>query len=329
MKKLFWLSIIVFITANSQADCFDQIEVTALKKCARVDVFVGTTANGTQDTLARDFADYLSSKSIPAIPVNKPGATGKIAMTELVNSKNKNCSVMVVATAHLISAPQMGQIPYTVPNDLVPLTLMINNPMFLVVNSKKLPAATIKNFQVAVAKNSYIYSTSGIGTMGHTLGMMIQEKMNAQTFVHSPMKGTAEASLIVQGGDADFTLLSPFDVKSLVGNDKVTVIASSSEKDEEIPGTDKKVPPLHKDISALVWFGFVAAKGIDKVASLEYSRALQCLREQPSFVTKYKDMDYTIESGNHLDFETRIKSDLHKWTPIITLIKKQNPDYRQ
>src|SRR3954462_12783623 len=118
-----------------------------------VHIFVGFSAGGTTDVIARLLANELGKAwGQPIVIENRAGATGNIAAELVAKAKPDGYTLLMGSVGPLaINATLFKSMPYDNLRDLSPISLVAHVPNMLVVNPRTLPVATFNEF-VSVVK---------------------------------------------------------------------------------------------------------------------------------------------------------------------------------
>src|SRR6267142_1505588 len=115
-----------------------------------VHIFVGFSAGGTTDVIARLIANDLSKAwGQPIVIENRAGATGNIAAELVAKAKPDGYTLLMGSVGPLaINASLFKSMPYDNLKDLAPVTLVAHVPNMLVVN----PRLGISSFEELIQK---------------------------------------------------------------------------------------------------------------------------------------------------------------------------------
>ena len=105
----------------------------------------GFAAGGNADAIVRILGDELAkSLGKPVIPEAKPGAGGNLATAEVVKATPDGHTIVLLTTAHVISAALYKTLLFDPINDLQFITTISDLPHFVVVNAES-PYKSIKD----------------------------------------------------------------------------------------------------------------------------------------------------------------------------------------
>ena len=116
-----------------------------------IKLVVGFVAGGVSDVMARILAPELQKAlGQPVLVENKPGAAGIIGADHVAKSAPDGYTLALMDVGNLAISPSLYKLPFQVPNDFAPITMVAYSPHLLVVPSK-LPVNNVAEL-VAYAK---------------------------------------------------------------------------------------------------------------------------------------------------------------------------------
>lgn len=224
-----------------------------------IELVVPYTAGGGTDVLARAFAE-AARKHLPQtlIVVNKPGASGIVGWTDVINSKADGYKIAVLS-GELTTMTHLGLTKITY-EDLVPIAQLNYDPAAITVRADA-PWNTIEEFLAEARKRNgdMQVGNGGNGGIWHLAAAALEDKAGVK-FNHVPFAGAAPSITSLLGGHIDATAASAAEVYPYVAAGKLKTLAVMS--DQRIKGFEK-VPTLkERRIDVLVgnWRGLAVAK---------------------------------------------------------------------
>jgi tripartite-type tricarboxylate transporter receptor subunit TctC len=173
--------------------------------CARVTVIVPYPAGGAADVAGRLVADRMEAQLKKSFVVeNRPGATGNIGTTAVVNAKPDGCTLLVNAAVIATFPSSFSKLPYDPLKDLVPVGGIGVTPTLLVA-AKSVPADDLKGLvQLSRERpDGLSFSTAGYGLLQHLAVEEMAQRAGAK-FMHVVYKGGAQASTDLVAARVDF-----------------------------------------------------------------------------------------------------------------------------
>ena len=166
---------------------------------------VGFPAGGTTDVMARVVSAPLQKSLGQAVIVdNKPGASGNLAVSEVVKAPADGYTLMVAPISVQTANPHLFKPALNPERDLQPVVSLGHAQLYLVAK-KDLPAKTAKDL-VHMAKASpgkLSYGSRGPGTQMHLVGELFKQQAGIDA-VHVPYRGAAPALQDILAGQIDY-----------------------------------------------------------------------------------------------------------------------------
>lgn len=229
-----------------------------------ITMIVGFAAGGAADTAARIISKKLGENIGANVVVdNRGGAGGNIAHQIAANGPSDGGTILFGSVGPLTIAPHMMKLPYDPFKDLAPISMGVNFPNILVVNS----GTGIKTFSeyIAYAKKNpkkLEYASTGPGSASHLAGELLDEMAGIDT-VHVPYKGGAPAmqDLLGERVAAYFSTYST--AQAYIENGKLNALAvTGPQRLKALP----KVPTIaesgYTGFNAINWYAFVASSKV-------------------------------------------------------------------
>ena len=224
-----------------------------------VELVVPASAGGGTDALARAFAEIVKKHLPQPLIVNdKPGASGVVGMSDVLNGKPDGYKVSVVI-AELVILPHLNLAKFTYA-DFQPVARLNADPAAITVRADA-PWNTIEEFLAAAkAKPEEMrVGNSGNGSIWHLAAAGLEDKAGVK-FNHVPYQGAAPGVVALLGGHIDAVAVSPGEVATHVQGGKLKMLAVMA--DQRIKAFDK-VPTLKErkiDLSIGTWRGLAVHK---------------------------------------------------------------------
>jgi len=248
-----------------------------------VELVVYVQPGGGTDTMARAFADAARKHfPQPLLVVNKPGAAGSIAFTEVANSKPDGYKVGVVSI-NLVILPALKLMKVDAGN-FTPIARLNFDPSAITVRADA-PWKTIEEFLADAKKRpgEIQVGNGGLGDIWHVASAALQDKTQTQ-FNDIPYQGAAPAIASLLGGHIDAVAVSPGEVSQHVAGGKLRVLAVMA--DQRLAGMFAQAPTLKErniDLSIGVWRGLAVPKGTPTQAVNALRAATRATAADPAF----------------------------------------------
>jgi tripartite-type tricarboxylate transporter receptor subunit TctC len=272
-----------------------------------VELIVPFQPGGGTDALARAFADAGRKHfAQPLIVVNKPGASGAIGWSDVINSKAEGYK-MAVMTVEISTLPHLGLAKFTY-EDFVPVARLNADPAAITVRADA-PWNTVEEFLAAARKapNPLSMGNSGNGSIWHLAAASLEDRTGI-AFNHIPFPGANPAVLALMGGHLDAVAVSPAEVSVYVQSGKLKTLAIMA--DQRVAGFEK-VPTLKErgiDLSIGTWRGLGVAKGTPP----EHVEALKTLAQKTMAEPAMKEAMGKLNLGYAWGDDVTLKATLRR-----------------
>jgi tripartite-type tricarboxylate transporter receptor subunit TctC len=140
----------------------------------------------------------------PVIVDNQPGAGGIVGLQALARSAPDGQTLGVVSNNVVIFPSVIKSVPFDMPGDFTPISVVGYTPIVLVVNAK-VPAKDAKEF-IALLKarnGDMTYASGGNGTILHLAAEMLFDETKTKAR-HIPYKGVGPMITDLIGGQVEF-----------------------------------------------------------------------------------------------------------------------------
>jgi len=224
-----------------------------------IELVVPASAGGGTDALARGFAEIVKKHLPQPVIVNdKPGASGVVGMSDVLNARPDGYKVCVVI-AELVILPHLGLSKFTYA-DFTPVARLNADPAAITVKADA-KWNTIEEFLADAKANpgDMKVGNSGNGSIWHLAAAGLEDKAGVK-FNHVPYQGAAPGVVALLGGHIDAVAVSPGEVATHVAAGKLKMLAVMA--DQRLKAFDK-VPTLKErkiDLSIGTWRGLALPK---------------------------------------------------------------------
>ncbi|QTL04148.1 tripartite tricarboxylate transporter substrate binding protein [Aquabacter sp. L1I39] len=165
-----------------------------------VELVVGFAPGGGTDVTARTFAGFLSTElGGQVIVVNKPGASGEIALAGVARAKPDGYTLGVTNMPGLVTLPIERQTKFQL-SDFDYVANLVSDPSAFSVQPDS-PIKTLKDLVEAAKKDpgGVTFGSTGIGTDDH-LCLVLFEQATGVKLNHVPFQGAGPMRTAVLGG---------------------------------------------------------------------------------------------------------------------------------
>lgn len=200
---------------------------------------VPTSAGGGGDVLARLVAEGMrKSLGQPITIENNAGASGTIATRSVSMAAPDGYTIGLGLNSTMTLAPAVfDKLPYDPRKDLSTIARIATAPIVLVAVND-FPANSFKEIiaQAKGAKEPLMYSSYGLGSMGHLCGEVLARKANIK-LSHVPYKGTAAVLNGLLSGDVKLGWMDLATGTTAVGTGKIKPVGLCARPTGRFPDT--------------------------------------------------------------------------------------------
>jgi tripartite-type tricarboxylate transporter receptor subunit TctC len=274
----------------------------------------------TNDVLARLIAPKLQEVfGQPFIVENKPGAGGNIGADAVAKSAPDGHTLLIGYNGPIaVNVTLFDKMPYDPVKDLVPISLMVTTPNYLVVS----PTAGINSVADLVAKakaapGKLAYASIAIGSSSHLTMEMLKTAANVD-LTHVPYKGPATALTDLIAGNVQAAFFVPGNVQQYVKEGRLKLIASSGAKRfASTPNIPTLIESGYPDLVATSWIGLLAAGGTPKNIIDRYNREIVKIVTSAEIRDKLQAMEFEVVATSPDQFAAWIRSEIPRWGKVI------------
>ena len=184
-----------------------------------IEIVVGFAAGGTTDVMARKLALVMQKRlgeKVTFVIVNKPGASGEIALGYLARAAADGYTIGVVNVPSYLFLPMTKKAQYE-PSDFKLIARVVDDPTILLVKADSRFTSLGDLVKVLREKpGSLTFGHNGTGTNGHLAIRQIDEAAKVE-INEIPYKGNAAQKTDLLGGHLDVAIVSAGEVPELHG----------------------------------------------------------------------------------------------------------------
>lgn len=281
-------------------------------------IVVGFPPGGSADVLARLMADALRPEFGSVIVENRPGAGGRIALTQVKRAAPDGQTVILLPSGPMVLFPHVyKKLDYDPVADFAPVSLLARF-QFGVVAGSSAPAKTVKDM-IAHAKaepGKSSYGTPGLGTLPHFMGVLFEQKAGAP-LNHVPFQGGGPANNALLGGHIDYKFDVVSETAEFHRTGKARILAvTGAQRDPQVP----EVPTLREagiDMEASAWFGVYGPAGMSPAVQTRLSQAFAGAVRQPAMRERLLGLGYEPVGSSPSELAAAQKADLNRWDAPI------------
>jgi len=287
-----------------------------------VKLIVGFSPGGGLDISCRHWAQRVGARlGQPVVVENRPGASGEIAVKQVMNARPDGYTLVCLSGSNTISSAK-GAPPFDIRTDVTPIVQMTHFTFVLYVNPK-VPAKTFAQL-VAYSKahpGKLTYGSVGTGSTPH-LAFEYLKMQTGLDAVHVPYKGTAQTAAAAIAGDVDIGLDAIAALKPHFDAGTLRPIAVVSGKRTpmlpDVPGMQES-GVSGVDIGS---FSGVAAPAKTPSAIVELlNREFNAVLAEPETRPIFFSQGYEVAGGTPQEFARMLAEDVGRWSAVVKAAK--------
>lgn len=291
---------------------------------APINVTVGFAPGGTTDVMVRTLAPFIAKHlgdNASIVVQNRPGASGELAITQVMRAKPDGYSLVVVNTPGYFFVPMYRKSAYTT-KDLTLLARVVSDPTVMVarkdskVTDLKQALATLKAQPSTISAGH-----NGLGTNGH-LAMVRLEAASGAKFNAIPYNGSAQQKQALATNTLDIAFLAASEVPD--PDNEATPVRLLAQFTKTKVQRLSSVPTTY-DLGLQVEMtgerGFAAPNGVPAPILSRLEKAIEAAMKDPEYL-KVARADAPFLSflggadwGRHLEQDRKAYEDIARTLP--------------
>lgn len=279
---------------------------------------VGLPAGGSTDVMARIVATRLTERIGQQVVVdNRPGASGTIGITLVVNSQPDG-HTLIMAAGSWGTISTLFKLPFDLQKDLAPIAFVGTSPYVLVAQAT-LPVKTVSDLIAHAKANPGKLTIAGStpGSLQRLAGELLKRTAGID-ILYVPYKGTGAVMPDLLGGRLDLAIdnvliLAPYIKKGQLRALGVTSSQRSVVYPELPTLAETGMPGFH----AVGWFGvFTAAKTPQPIVN-RLNTEIVALMKEPQTRNLLLTRGAEPQPGTPDDLRKYLASEIGKWGKVI------------
>jgi tripartite-type tricarboxylate transporter receptor subunit TctC len=284
-----------------------------------VKILVPFAPAASADGTFRAISDKLGAAlGQPVVVDNRPGAGGMLGTQVGAKSAPDGYTLIGGSDPPFTINPHLGKVPYDPLKDFVPVSLIVEVPLFLVVR----PDVSANNVRELIAlansqPGKLTIGSSGNGSSGHLAAELLKKRANIN-LLHVPYKGQAQAVLDVLAGRVDMTFSSLGPVTEHIRAGKLKLLAISTGKRVAVmPNVPTVAESGVADFDLGVWIGLLYPAGTPAAAVQRVNAEVDKILRQPDVKAKFEEIGYVVVGGPPERLAQRINGDYAMFGKLI------------
>ncbi len=286
-------------------------------------LIVPVAAGGGIDTAFRAIAPAWSELLGQQVVIeNKPGG-GQVLGSDFVAKSKPDGYTLLAAGVPIAFNTALGRkLPYDAIKDFTPLSMVVSQPLLVVVN----PNVPVKSMAelVAYAKaqpQPLQYTTGGIGSYGHLWWEMLRSRLGVPG-QHIAYNGIAPAMKDVLGGQVPLLIdaIVPSGAQVQAGTLRGIAIVSSK-RAQSLPNLATLTEQGFAGLDAAPFYGILGPANLDPVTVQKLHSTLAQALAQPAVRDKLQSLGFDVAGSSPDAYAKLIRDEIDRWSNVV---KEQN-----
>ncbi|MDB5947383.1 MAG: transporter substrate-binding protein [Ramlibacter sp.] len=280
---------------------------------------VGFAAGGASDIVVRLTAEGMQKElGVPVIVDNRPGASGNLAVSALVQAPPDGYTILHGENSVLYTNEHLSRLAYSPERDFTYIGAIGRSPFTLVVNPG-FPAQTLTEFvEYAKANPAKInYGTPGVGSPQRIAMEVFQQEYGVK-LTHVAYRGGAPALLDVRSGQIEAMMTDLSISLPYIRDGGLRALAVYAPKRlASIPAIPTFSELGFGSVSAFILHGLVGPAGMPRPVVERLNAALHVAMKSPKVVSNFTANGLQAEPGTPEDFEKFVRQERSRAASII------------
>ena len=280
---------------------------------------VGFAAGGASDVVVRLVAEGMQKElGVPLIVDNRPGASGNLAASALVQAPADGYTILHGESSVLYTNEHLSKVAYNPEKDFTYIGAIGRSPFALVVNPR-LSVQTLKEYvEYAKANPGKInYGTPGVGSP-QRIAMEIFQQEYGLKLTHVAYKGGAPALLDVRTGQIESMMVDLGVSLPFIREGGLRALAVYA---PQRLGSIPSVPTFSElgfgSVSAFILHGIVGPAGMPRPVVERLNASLHAAMQSPKVAKMFADNGLRAEPGTPEDFESLVRLERSRVGSIV------------
>ena len=274
----------------------------------------GGGADGNARLLSQPMSAILGQ---PIVVENKPGASGILAATNVLQSPADGYTVLFDTFPYVVNAV-MHKLSFDPVKDLIPVSQAINMPLILVVPADT-PFKTLQELLTYAKANpgKLNYGSYGAGGAAHLAAEMLERDAGIE-WVHVPYKGGAPAMADVLAGRLSAYFTNPITGMAHIRSGKIRPLATTGlERMKLLPDVPTVSESGYKGFDVVEWNGFFVPKGTPEDVIQKLSRAVKEATLTSDVQKRMNETGVEPVGNTPKEFAAFLQSQIQKWGALV------------
>lgn len=287
-------------------------------------IIAGGPPGGSLDIVSRLLAEGLQKElNQPAIVETKPGASGALAINDLMQAPRDGNTVLVSLDALVSEIPHIVKLRFDMSKEVKPIAELARAGLVMVGN----PSVPAKNLAEVIAyvkanPGKVNYASYSAGTVSHVMGLQLNKAAGID-MVHIGYKGSPPALNDVMGGHVPLMFAGiPNAIPLIKGGKIVPFAVSLPQRSPHLPNVPTFTELGYPQLEALVWLGLWITPDVPAAAQNRLREAALKVMAQPA--TRERLKEFGLDAGQPRTPDEMTKSLRADYERIGAVLKSIN-----
>jgi tripartite-type tricarboxylate transporter receptor subunit TctC len=284
-----------------------------------VRLVVPVAAGGGIDTAFRTIAPAWSEALGQQVVIeNKPGAGQVIGSDFVAKSKPDGYTLLAAGVPIAFNTALGRKLPYDALKDFTPLSLVVTQPLLVVVH----PSVPVGSMRELVAyakaqKQPLQYTTGGIGSYGHLWWEMVRSRQGIDG-QHVAYNGIAPALKDVMGGQVPLLIDAIVPTGAQVQGGTVKGIAIvAPQRAKSLPNLATLTEQGFTGLDAAPFYGILGPSGMDPAVTRKLHETLVKALATPAVREKLQASGFDVVASTPESYAKTIADEIERWTKVV------------
>ncbi len=284
-----------------------------------VRLIVPVAAGGGIDTAFRAITPAWGEELGQSVIVeNKPGG-GQILGSDIVAKAKPDGYTLLAPGVPIAFNTALGRkLPYDAVKDFTPLSIVVTQPLLVVVN----PNVPVKSMAELVAyakaqKQPLQYTTGGIGSYGHLWWEMVRTQQGIAG-EHVAYNGIAPALKDVMGGQVPLLIDAIVPTGAQVSSGTVRGVAIvSGKRAKSLPALATLSEQGFTGFDAAPFYGVLGPAGMDPAVVQKLNSSLVKALARPAVRERLQDLGFDVIASSPEAYGKLIRDEIARWSKVV------------
>jgi tripartite-type tricarboxylate transporter receptor subunit TctC len=278
------------------------------------------TPGGPVDVLARVLAQgFLARTGQPANVENRAGGAGNIGIELVRRATPDGTTLLVVPAGNLTINPTLlRNLPYDVPRDFAPVSMMATTPNLIIASPRFAPRSVAELIAAARQKPGEItYGSPGVGSQLH----LAMELLRAQAGIdiqHVPYRGTTQALTDLLSGQIQLLASNlPVALPVVRAGQAHAIAMTTAQRSAALPEVPTLAESGFPTIDVTSWYGLLAPRATPASVVASLAEATEAILRAPETAATLTAQGLDIACEPPAIFAERLTRETTMWAAII------------